>query len=51
MLTDTEVRKAKPSDKPRRLYDERGLYLEVRATSDGNAAKWWRLKYRFDGKE
>lgn len=51
MLTDTEVRKAKPSDKPRRLYDERGLYLEVRPTTTTIAAKWWRLKYRFDGKE
>lgn len=51
MLTDTEVRKAKPSDKPRRLYDERGLYLEVRRTTTAIAAKWWRLKYRFDGKE
>jgi integrase len=51
MLTDTEVRKAKPSDKPRRLYDERGLYLEVRPTTTSIAAKWWRLKYRFDGKE
>lgn len=51
MLTDTEVRKAKPSERPRRLYDERGLYLEVRPTTTSIAAKWWRLKYRFDGKE
>ena len=51
MLADTEVRKAEPAAKPRRLYDERGLYLEVRATAGGSAARWWRLKYRFDGKE
>ena len=46
-LTDTAVRNAKPGTKTIRLFDERGLYLEVSPT--GN--KWWRLKYRFDGKE
>jgi integrase len=46
-LTDTAVRNAKPSDKPIRLFDGGGLYLEV-APSGG---KWWRLKYRIDGKE
>ena len=50
-LTDTQIKKAKPGEKPVRLYDERGLYLEVRATAAGGAAKWWRLKYRLDGKE
>ena len=29
------------------MFDERGLYLEV-APSGG---KWWRFKYRFEGKE
>jgi len=28
-LTDTEVRKAKPSSKAYKLYDERGLLLRV----------------------
>src|SRR5690349_4544091 len=46
-LTDTAIRNAKPADKPRRLFDGGGLYLEV-APSGG---KWWRLKYRFTGKE
>jgi integrase len=46
-LTDTTIRNAKPSDKTRKLFDGGGLYLEV-APSGG---KWWRLKYRFDGKE
>src|SRR5215204_2304656 len=46
-LTDPQVRKAKPALKPIKLYDERGLYLEVRPSG----SKWWRLKYRFDGKE
>jgi integrase len=44
-LTDTAIRNAKPGEKPFRLYDEKGLYLEVRPTG----AKWWRLKYRFGG--
>ena len=46
-LTDTQIRKAKPRDKIYKITDERGLYLEV-APSGG---KWWRFKYRFDGKE
>ena len=46
-LTDTAVRNAKSSDKPVKLFDAGGLYLEV-APSGG---KWWRFKYRFDGKE
>jgi len=46
-LTDTAVRNAKPAEKPARLFDGGGLYLEV-APSGG---KWWRFKYRFLGKE
>ena len=46
-LSNTAISKAKPSDKPQRLFDGGGLYLEV-ATTGG---KLWRLKYRFDGKE
>lgn len=46
-LTDARIRNAKPSDKSVRLFDSGGLYLEV-APSGG---KWWRLKYRFSGKE
>lgn len=47
MLTDLECKKAAPKDKPYRLYDSGGLYLEI--TPAG--AKYWRLKYRFAGKE
>ncbi|MDR2880768.1 MAG: Arm DNA-binding domain-containing protein [Azoarcus sp.] len=47
MLTNTAIRNAKPADKAIRLFDGGGLYLEV-APSGG---KWWRLKYRFGGKE
>ena len=46
-LTDTAIRKAKPGDKPVRLFDGGGLYLELAP----NGGKWWRLKYRFEGKE
>ena len=46
-LTDTAIRNAKPGEKPVRLFDGGGLYLEVSPTG----GKWWRLKYRFDGKE
>jgi integrase len=46
-MTDVVVRNAKSSGKTFRLFDERGLYLEVSPTG----GKWWRLKYRFGGKE
>jgi integrase len=46
-LTDSAIRNAKPGKKPIRMFDAGGLYLEV-APSGG---KWWRFKYRIDGKE
>ena len=46
-LSNTAIINAKPRDKNYRLYDEKGLYLEV--TKAGG--KLWRLKYRFGGKE
>src|SRR6266851_6817247 len=46
-LTDIAVRNLKPSAKPSRFFDERGLYVEV----SPSGGKWWRLKYRFGGKE
>jgi integrase len=46
-LTDTEVRKSKPSDKPYRLSDGGSLYLWV--TPSGG--KLWRWAYTFGGKE
>ena len=46
-LTDTTVRNAKPKEKPYKLGDSGGLFVIVRP----NGAKWWRLKYRFAGKE
>jgi len=46
-LTDTQIRKAKSREKPYKLTDERGLYLEV----SPSGGKWWRFKYRFHDKE
>lgn len=46
-LTATSIRNAKPREKTFKLYDERGLYLEV----SPKGGKWWRLKYRFSGRE
>lgn len=46
-LTDTAVRNAKPATKAIKLFDDRGLYLEVSPAG----GKWWRHKYRFEGKE
>lgn len=46
-LNDPTIKNAKPTGKAYRLSDEKGLYLEV----SPNGGKWWRLKYRFDGKE
>jgi integrase len=46
-LTDTAIRTAKSGEKPYKLADEKGLFLLV----NPNGSKWWRLKYRVDGKE
>jgi integrase len=45
-LTDTAVRNAKAADKPYKLTDEKGLYLQVSTTG-----KYWRMNYRFAGKQ
>lgn len=46
-LSDTAIKNAKPSTKPIKLSDEKGMFLLI-APAGG---KWWRLKYRFGGKE
>jgi integrase len=46
-LSDTAIRKAKPAEKVQRLFDGGGMYLEISPAG----GKWWRLKYRFGGKE
>ncbi len=46
-LTDIKVRTAKPQDKSYKLSDSGGLFLLINVTG----AKYWRLKYRYEGKE
>ena len=46
-LTDTAIRTAKPADKPIRIFDGGGLYLEI----SPSGGKLWRLKYRYGNKE
>ena len=46
-LTDVAIRGAQPSKKSRKMFDGRGLYLEI----SPRGGKWWRIKYRFDGKD
>lgn len=46
-LTDTKVKNAELKIKQYKLSDGGGLYLLVRP----NGSKYWRMKYRFDGKE
>ncbi len=45
MLTDTKCRNAKPTEKPYKLTDAKGLYLEIKP----NGVKAWR--YRFELRE
>ena len=44
-LSDVAVRHAKSADTPRKLSDERGLYLLIT-----KAGKYWRFDYRYDSK-
>ena len=46
-LTAIQCSSAKPKEKPYRLADSGGMYMEVMP----NGSKYWRLKYRLLGKE
>ena len=46
-LTELKCRSAKTESKIKKLSDEKGLYLELRPSG----SKYWRMKYRFGGKE
>ncbi len=46
-LTDIKVRTAKPTDKQYKLIDGSGMHLLVHP----NGSKYWRLQYRYDGKQ
>jgi len=52
-LTDVACKNAKPREKPYKLSDGGGLYLLIQpgGAKKPSGPKWWRLKYRFDGKE
>jgi len=47
MLTDIKIRQAKPAEKPVKLTDSHGLYLEVRPSG----SRLWRYRYKIAGKE
>jgi integrase len=46
-LTDTAIRRSRPTEKPYKLADGKGLYLLV----NPSGSKLWRWKYRHAGKE
>ncbi len=46
-LTDTRIRNTKPTEKPYKLADGGGLYIEIKP----NGSKPWRLRYRLARKE
>lgn len=46
-LTARQISTAKPTDKPYKLSDGGGLYLLV----NPNGSRYWRMKYRYAGKE
>jgi len=46
-LTDPRVKNAKPKERAYKLSDGAGMYLHVMP----NGGRYWRLKYRFGGKE
>ncbi|MCY0388247.1 tyrosine-type recombinase/integrase [Robbsia sp. Bb-Pol-6] len=47
MLTDIQCRNAKPKDRPYKLTDGKGLYLEVKP----NGTRAWRYRFELAGKE
>ena len=47
MLSDPACKNVKPKDKPYKLADEKAMHLLINPDSP----KYFRFKYRFDGKE
>jgi integrase len=45
-LSNTAILNVRPTDKPYILTDERGLSIQIQPAG----GKWWRFRYRFDGK-
>lgn len=46
-LTDVKIRNTKPSEKAQKLHDGGNLYIEIKP----NGKRYWRYRYRIDGKE
>lgn len=46
-LTDSTIKTARPKEKPYKLTDGQGLYLDIKP----NGSKLWRFKHRFGGRE
>ncbi len=46
-ITDIQIKNAKPQDKQYKLAAGLGLYLIIAP----NGGKWWRVRYRFGGKQ
>ncbi len=46
-LNDKQIAHAAARERPYKLFDENGLYLEIRP----NGSKWWRFRYTLLGKE
>lgn len=46
-LSAVAISKLKPTDKPYKQWDEKSMFLLIHP----NGGKYWRLKYRFNGKE
>jgi integrase len=46
-LNDIKIRALRPREKPYKVFDGRGLYIEVYPTG----SKLWRLKYKREGRE
>lgn len=47
MLTDPEIRNARPRERPYKLHDGRGLFLLIHP----NGSRYWRMKFMRAGKE
>jgi integrase len=52
-LTSIKIKNAKAKDKPYKLYDRDGLFLQIMPSGklSPKGSRYWRLKYRFEGRE
>jgi len=49
MISESRVRAAKPTEKPYKQSDGRGLYLLPQVVPAGG--RYWRFNYRFNGRQ